>query len=177
MPKYAALLRAVNVSGRQVSMTQLREVLTGLGYLDVTTYVQSGNAVFQSNLKPSRISTQIEERLATDLGMDIPVLVLAHRDLARIVDRNPFVDKTDPAKLHVTFLSDPPERGRVAQIGADAYSPDEWSVRDKVVYLHCPNGYGRTKLNNAFWERKLESVATTRNWRTVNKMLELTASG
>ena len=162
MPLYAALLRGVNVGGRKLPMADLRETLVSLGYDDVVTYVQSGNAVFSTRRKATRIGPEIEERLAADFSMDVPVIVRTHAELIGTLEANPFIGHADPARLHVTFLAESPPAERLSGIESDRYAPDEWRADDRAIYLHCPEGYGETKLNNGFWERRLETVATTR---------------
>ena len=108
MPLYATLLRGVNVGGRKLPMVDLREILVSLGYDDVVTYVQSGNAVLSTRRRASRIGPEIEERLAADFSMDVPVIVRTHAELIGTLEANPFVGHTDPARLHVTFLAESP---------------------------------------------------------------------
>jgi uncharacterized protein (DUF1697 family) len=90
--------------------------------------------------------------------------VVAHQSLGR---------RHDAKSLHVTFLADKPAAARVRAVDSTRYLPDEFAVAGREVYLACPNGYGRTKLTNAFFERALHTVATTRNWNTVQKLLAL----
>ena len=176
MTRYVALLRGINVGGRtRVGMDDLRRLFVALGHADVESYLQSGNVVFRSPVEePARVAGEIEQGIARDLGVTVTVLVRTADDLARVVASNPFVSReTDPATLHVTFLADAPDRERVARLATPSGEPDELALVGREVYLHCPNGYGRTKLNNAFIERRLGVAATTRNWRTVTTLGEL----
>jgi len=171
---FVALLRGINLGARnKVSMADLRELLTGLGAEDVTTYVQSGNVVFTS---PAAIAkpAAIEARIARDLGLDLTVLVRTPAELERLVARNPFTKKaTESKQLHVTFLADSPPASRVKELDPERSPPDEFRVVGREAYLYCPNGYGRSKLSNAYFEQKLGVAATTRNWNTVTKLAEL----
>ena len=179
MTTYVALLRGINVGGRtRVGMDDLRRLFVALGHADVKSYVQSGNVLFSSPVEESsRLIGDIERRIARDLGVTVTVLLRTKDDLARVVANNPFVSReTDPAKLHVTFLADAPDHERVARLDTPSGGPDEFSLAGREVYLHCPHGYGRTKLNNAYLERRLGVAATTRNWNTVTKLCDL-ASG
>ena len=152
-------------------MAGLRQVFGDLCHADVTTYVQSGNVVFRSPQKPKPLISALEARIAKDLKVNVTVLVRTRDELGTIVENNPFVGRVpDETKLHVTFLTDRPTAGSVAD---DFGQPDEFHIQGREVYLHCPGGYGTTKLNNALWERKLGTPATTRNWKTVNKLLEM----
>ncbi len=174
MPRYVALLRSVNVGGRSLQMAALRETLIDAGFTDVVTYIQSGNVVFTS---PSRseaaVAKRAEAAIADATGHDVPVIVRTPSALQAIVDRQPFGRGHDPKFLHVTFLSDKPPAARARAIDRARYRPDEFAVAGREVYLACPNGYGRTKLTNTFFERALQTVATTRNWNTVQKLLAL----
>ena len=103
-------------------------------------------------------------------------LLRTSTQLADIVARNPLAGVVrDPAKLHVTFLAAEPAPARVAAINVEGFLPDELRVLEREVFLHCPAGYGRSKLNNTFFERKLGTVATTRNWNTVTTLARLSA--
>ena len=180
MAAYVCLLRGVNVSGqRKVDMKALKELFVALGHTDVTTYIQSGNVVFSGPKKsPDTLARAVEKRMADDLGVDVVALVRTARELAAVAEANPFLGRgADVAKLHVTFLAGKPDTGRLESVDADAFAPDEFVIRGREVYLHCPNGYGRSKLNNAFWEKRAGVAATTRNWRTVTKLLDLAGGG
>jgi uncharacterized protein (DUF1697 family) len=178
MPNYVAMLRGVNVAGsKRVAMGALKELFEALGAQDVQTYVQSGNVVFKSGSKsPAKLEKTIEDRIGDELGLSVRVVVRSKHELRRIVAKNPFLAaKKDPATLHVTFLADKPSAARVRDIDTGAGGPDEFRIEGQEVYLHCPNGYGRTKLNNAFFEKKLGVAATTRNWKTVTTLARLAA--
>jgi uncharacterized protein (DUF1697 family) len=176
--KLVALLRGVNVAGRTLGMADLRRLFVDLGHTDVATYLQSGNVIFTPAAGPrSRLSAAIEQRIAAELDLTVTVLVRSGKDLAQVVAGNPFTSRSaDPATLHVTFLADRPGADRVKHLEAPSGVPDELSLAGREVYLHCPNGYGRTKLNNSFFERRLGVAATTRNWRTVTTLHELAAA-
>jgi uncharacterized protein (DUF1697 family) len=179
MTTYVALLRGINVGGRtKVGMDDLRRLFVALGHADVKSYVQSGNVLFSSPVEESsRLAGDIQRRIARDLGVTVTVLLRTRDDLAYVVANNPFLSReTDLAKLHVTFLADAPDHERVARLDTPSGGPDEFSLAGREVYLHCPRGYGRTKLNNAYLERRLGVAATTRNWNTVTKLCDL-ASG
>jgi uncharacterized protein (DUF1697 family) len=179
MTTYVALLRGINVGGRtRVRMDDLRRLFLGLRHADVHSYLQSGNVIFRSAAEdPPRLAGEIERRIARDLGVTITVLLRTADDLAHVVANNPFLRRVaDPATLHVTFLADAPDRDRAARLETPGGQPDELALAGREVYLQCPNGYGRTKLSNAYIERRLGVAATTRNWRTVTTLRDL-ASG
>ncbi|MDQ6617660.1 MAG: DUF1697 domain-containing protein [Actinomycetota bacterium] len=176
--RYVALLRGVNVSGHNpVAMKDLRALCQALPADHVETYLQSGNVVFRSAVAdPERLSAAIEARIRSLMGLDVAVLVRSSEELDRVVAGNPFVTgDRDRSQLYVTFLATPPDSGRVAALSASpaASGSDAYRLGRREVYLSCPGGYGRTKLNNAFFERKLGVVATTRNWRTVTTLAQM----
>jgi uncharacterized protein (DUF1697 family) len=175
---YVALLRGINLGARnKISMADLRELLAGLGAEDVTTYVQSGNVVFKTAMPARELAGAIETEIRRDLGLDVAVLLRTPAELAALVERNPFSESVTEAKeLHVTLLANRPQAARVAQLDPQRSQPDEFRVVGREVYLHCPNGYGRSKLTNAYFEKQLALVATTRNWNTVTKLAELASS-
>jgi uncharacterized protein (DUF1697 family) len=174
---YIAILRGINVSGKNmIKMPALIKTFESLGYNKIKTYVQSGNVIFQT--KPSKskdLEKQIHDRIDKDFDTRIPVMVLNNKYISEIQENNPFLDRkeTDLTKLHVTFLSEAPEKENTDKINTAQYAPDEFIIDKKVIYLYCPGGYGKTKLNNNFFENKLKVTATTRNWNTVNKLVEL----
>jgi uncharacterized protein (DUF1697 family) len=173
---YAALLRAANVSGRNaIAMDDLRDLFAATGCSDVATYIQSGNVVFRSKTSEEpRLVRTIEARLAADLGVDVKVLVRSKAQLAKIHRTHPFrATGADAAGLHVTFLSDAPTAAQIRSLASGSPGTDRCVVIGREVYLHCPDGYGRTKLNNAYFEKRLGATATTRNWKTVTKLLEM----
>jgi uncharacterized protein (DUF1697 family) len=172
LPTYIALLRSVNVgTGRKVPMHDLRALFDTLGHANVRTYIQSGNVVFTAKAgAPARVRSSIERAIERDFGFEVAVLLRTRAELAKVVERNPF-----GADAYVTFLDEKPDRTRVAALDAAPYRPDEFVVDGRNVFLRCPNGYGRTKINNTFFERKLATKATTRNWKTVTTLNEWAA--
>jgi uncharacterized protein (DUF1697 family) len=176
MTTYVALLRGVNLGARnKVSMADLRRLFESLGAEDVQTYVQSGNVVFNSPVRGvAKLTGAIEQRISRELGLEINVMLRTREQLAKIVAGNPFAaGQTEGTKLHVTFLTDAPERARVRTLQSVTFEPDEFHVHGREVYLHTPNGYGKSKLSNAYFEKQLDVAATTRNWNTVTKLAEL----
>jgi len=176
---YVALLRGVNLGARnKVSMADLRALFADLGHEDVATYVQSGNIIFKSQITDAaKLAGEIERRIDRDLGLTITVLLRTKAQLAKVASGNPFAgSESEPTKLHVTFLADAPGRARVRELEAAQSGPDEFRVVGKEIYLHTPQGYGRTKFSGGYFEKQLGVAATTRNWRTVTKLVELAAA-
>jgi uncharacterized protein (DUF1697 family) len=174
MAVYVAMLRGINVSGKhKIKMADLQSLFVELGHTDVVTYIQSGNVVFRGPAqRASTLTSAIEQRITHDFGFEVPVVIRTKAELAKVIDANPFAGH-DLTKVHVTFLAQKPPAALVRVLADHRSPPDEFAVVGREVYLHCPAGYGNTKLNNSFWERKLEVGATTRNWNTVKKLFEL----
>jgi uncharacterized protein (DUF1697 family) len=174
-----AMLRGINVAGKtKIKMDDLRELFTGLGHTNVQTYLQSGNVVFATTVRdPRKLEAAAEQAIDSELGLQVAVLVRSHSELAAVLTANPYLDReTDLTKLPVTFLAEAPAPEAVAALQVPAGEPAVCTVLDREVYLHCPDGYGRTKLNNAFLERKLGVKATTRNWKSVTALHDISAS-
>jgi uncharacterized protein (DUF1697 family) len=178
MPRYVALLRSVNVAGHgRLSMSELRDSFCELGTTDVSTYIQSGNVVFTSpERNNARLVAAIEHQLERDFGHAPAVILRTVADLARVVAASPYPQKgAEPARHHVTFLAEPPGAERLAAFSAPASGNDELSIVGKEIYVHTPDGYGKTKLTGALLERRLGVVSTTRNWNTVLALHERAA--
>lgn len=175
---YVALLRAVNVGGRnRIAMADLRELLEGLGYEDVRTHLQSGNAVFSAGAtRPERVGRDIEGALERELGLAARVLVRTRAELGRVIAANPLVEMADDhARLLVMFLSDRPDRAVLSELSPADFEPEVFAFGEREIYAWYPQGAGVTKLSNAYWERRLGVVSTGRNWKTVTRLLELAA--
>ena len=172
------MLRGINLGGRRrVAMDDLRTLVRGLGADDVRTYVQSGNVVFRSRKASSTLVREVEESIRRSLGPDVAVVLRTKEELAEVVGGNPFLGSgIDAAKLHVTFLAEVPDADRVSELGEQRVGSDEFRAVGREIYLHCPNGYGRTKLSNARLERQLAVAATTRNWKTVTALADLASA-
>jgi uncharacterized protein (DUF1697 family) len=175
---FVALLRAVNVGGNnKIPMPALRTLLESCGYTDVTTYIQSGNVVFDSaSTKRPALIGQIEAAINREFGLRIDVVIRSARELAAAIDANPYGDRVRDLKtLHVAFLNDAPNRARLATIDAARFAPDEFTIGRREVYVHCPNGVGVSKLPTALAAKLAPAPATMRNWNTVTKLAELAA--
>lgn len=175
---YVALLRGINLGARnKVSMADLRALVAGLGAEDVGTYVQSGNVIFKSSKGAGKLIEAIEKAILRDLGLSVSVLLRSQPQLTKILAGNPWAGpKVDTGELHVTFLAGKPDRAPVRKLDPNRSPPDEFRVVGSEIYLRCPNGYGPSKLSNAYFEKELGVTATTRNWRTVTKLAELASA-
>jgi uncharacterized protein (DUF1697 family) len=177
MPGFIALLRGVNVGGNTLSMERLRAVCAELGVENARSYVQSGNVVFAATGSAARWATALEGKLASETRLAVTVIVRTAAEMAKIIAGNPFLPEKgiDPAKLHVTFLQQAPAKTAVKMLDSLNAGADRLELVGKEIYLHCPNGYGRTKLSNNALEKVLRTRATTRNWNTVNKLCQMSA--
>lgn len=177
MTTYISILRGINVSGQKlIKMDALRKSYTSLGFGNVTTYLQSGNIIFTVNdTEADKLAQTISGQIERDFGFDVPVIVLSIDKLQQIIDRNPFAKESDKDTtfLHVTFLSSIPDKYDLNAMEAKKQNGEEISITANAVYLYCPNGYGRTKLNNNLLEAKLKVTATTRNWKTTCELLNI----
>ena len=175
---YAALLRGVNLGAHnRIRMPELRALVEGLDCTDVSTYVQSGNVVFRSGRAAGPLAETIEQCIRRSFGLDVAVVIRSRKQLDQLVAGNPFGrPRGKENTLYVTFLAGKPDRERVRRLGEESFDPERFEVVGENVYLSFPNGYGRSKLSNALLERRLGVAATTRNWRTVAALAELTAA-
>ena len=173
---YVALLRGINVGGRNIlPMPELRALAEGAGCRAVRSYIQSGNLVFRAGagLAP-RLPELISGRITERFGFASPVILRSAAEMAAVAGANPFVAAGAEAKtLHVMFLTDEPDPDAVAGLESGRSPPDAFVVRGREVYVCCPNGVARTKLTNAYFDRALATQSTARNWRTVLKLVEM----
>ncbi|MEU3255481.1 DUF1697 domain-containing protein [Streptomyces sp. NPDC006997] len=177
---YAALLRGINVGGKKVPMAELRTLMERLdGYDAVRTYLQSGQAVFTADHgDEDSLAAELTEAIGKHFGFGVDVLVRDHAYLAAIADACPFpAADLEPRQLHVTYFSAPVGPDRFAEIDQSAYLPEEFRLGDRALYLHVPDGLGRSRLAEQLARPRLTKglVATSRNWNTVRKLVEMTA--
>ncbi len=179
MEKYVSMLRGINVGGHQkIRMEELRALYEDLNFQRVKSYIQSGNVIFtanQSNI--AELTSRITEKIKHTFNFPVTVIIRTEKELEDIIQNNTFLkqEKVDISRLYLTFLSDTPAVYALSGIGSIEGSYDQWVIagNGKEIYLYCPHGYGRTKLTNNFFEKKLGIFATTRNWKTVNKLYDL----
>jgi uncharacterized protein (DUF1697 family) len=179
MKTYVALLRGINVSGHNaIRMPELQASFSGLGFADVRTYLQSGNVVFSAGKSnESKLAAAIQARIKQDFGLEVPVLVMSANELEQVANANPLWPKAggDEKLFHSTFLAEPVSPDRFEALKLPAAAGERAVLVGRAVLLHCPHGYGKTKLNNSYFERALGVTATTRNWRTVLALQQLSS--
>lgn len=175
MTRYAVLLRGVNVGGnRRIAMSDFRAVLESLGHTDVSTYLQSGNAVVTSTRRSAaKVEREIEAALADQLDVHTDVLVRSGPQLAQVVAANPFPDATDaPKLLHVAFLAKMPTSAQQRALLEQDFAPERLAFGDRVTYVHYANGSQGSKLAAALV--RMKGIATSRNWNTVLALADRT---
>ena len=175
-----ALLRGINVGGKNiVPMKQLAALFVDAGCRNVQTHIQSGNVIFEASPKIlAKLATQVTSGIEKQFGCRIPVVLRTVAELDAVVKNNPYLQKpasSDTAEdmLHVYFLAKAPSAEQVAQLDSARSLPDGFIVQGREIFLQLPNGMARTKLTNAYFDSRLSTVSTARNWRTVKKLREL----
>jgi len=174
--KQLALLRGINVGGKnKLPMLELAGMFREAGCGNVQTFIQSGNVLFEAS---APVTAQLPESLAAQIlkrfGYRTPVMTRTVHQLRKVVANNPFLKAgVAEAMLHVMFLADEPRAAEIAGLDPKRSSPDEFVVRGQEIYLMLPNGAGRSKLTNAWFDAKLRTTSTARNWRTVIRLLEM----
>lgn len=172
--RFAAFLRGINVGGnKKVAMADLRALLEGLGYEDVATLLQSGNAVFTGpKQKTSAVEVAIGEAIEAELGMDVSVLVRTADELAAVVDGNPFLATASDVKhLHALFVDRNPTKTELVPFDPADHRGEDLAVGDRVVYLHLPNGVADATLPPVMFAKGTKILTTQRTWNTVTKVL------
>lgn len=177
MAIYVALLRGINVSGqKKVAMNQLKALFENVGFTDVLTYIQSGNIVFVSyETNTPTIIKLIKENILSEFGFNVPVFILTANELDEIIQENPFYNLPDfeESKLYYTILEDIPDAEELKLLLSYKFHPDQIISKGRVIYVYAQGGYGKTKYSNNFIESKLKLTATTRNYKTMQALIEL----
>lgn len=186
MPTHVALLRGINVGGKnKVAMADLRAVVAELGHTGVSTYINSGNVVFSAppGADIAAMSQAMSAAIAARLGVITPVVIVPRDELAEILDANPFLEESDPRRVHAVFLSAPAGPDLLGKIDAAVASAAAKGARDsvrpagRVLYLHTPDGFGNSDVSEAVMRMlggpKATVIGTARNWATATKLLSL----
>lgn len=155
-------------------MADLKLMCEKLGLKNVRTYIQSGNLIFNSDKPNSELENDLEKAITEKYGFDVPVIVRTEKELENVINSNPFSNKdVDINQLHLTFLKEKPTKENLEKILTFNYEPDKFKIEDKDAYLFCAGKYHKSKLTNNFFEKQLKVGATTRNWKTIMKLSEL----
>ncbi|HMB62463.1 MAG TPA: DUF1697 domain-containing protein [Eudoraea sp.] len=180
MLTYIALLRGINVSGqKKIRMSDLRELFMALGYLNVVSYIQSGNVVFKYEKKvPGLLEEEVQFAIKDRFGFDVPVIIKTGEQWNDILESNPFKEMTiaEGNKMYYVLFKDTPETSLVEDFKEEKFKHEKCTIIRDCGYLVCFKGAGKAKLNNNLLERKLRVSATTRNHRTMVKLLEISGA-
>lgn len=172
-----ALLRGINVGGKnKLPMKELAALFAKAGCTDVRTFIASGNVVFRAPAAiAEKIPTMIAKAIAAKFSLTVPVVTRSAEELRSAVAKNPFA-RAEENELALAFLAAAPSKAQIAALDPKRSPPDEFAVIGREVYLRLPNGFAKTKITNAWLDSKLGTVSTMRNWRTVQKLVELSAA-
>tara|TARA_R100000655_G_scaffold86304_1_gene126300 strand:- start:1069 stop:1593 length:525 start_codon:yes stop_codon:yes gene_type:complete len=172
MKTYIALLRGINVGGhKKLKMADLKSMMEELGFQNVVTYIQSGNVVFSAK-EEKDLSDNISNGIAEKFGYEVPVLVKTADEIAQILKNCPF-GETKKTEAYFMLLATPPKQELMDAVHEINYPKEEFVLTPACIYLHYGNGAGKAKLNNNFFEKKLGVAATTRNYNTLVKLVEI----
>jgi uncharacterized protein (DUF1697 family) len=173
---HVALLRGINVGGKNLlRMEHLVRIFEAAGCRAVRTYIQSGNVIFTASpALVRRLPTVVSRAIAKEAGLEVPVVLRSADELAVAARANPYRgDGVDAGRVYVAFLAERPSATAVAGLDPQRSPPDEFTVRDREIYLHLRNGAAGTRLTNAYFDSKLGTVSTLRNTNTVAKLVDL----
>ena len=173
---YIALLRGINVTGQnKIPMAGLRHVCAGLGWADVQSYIQSGNLIFRSETSPEKLEGELEAAIHDEFGLQIPVIVRNAEQWMGYVNNNPFqaLVEEEPKRLLLTLSKKPPELGAIDGLNERADQGERVTRVGDALYIHYPEGVGRSKFTPALLDRLVGSPVTARNWRTALKLGEM----
>jgi uncharacterized protein (DUF1697 family) len=180
MSLYLALFRGINVSGKKIiKMEDLRKLMEAAGYGNVKTFIQSGNVIFTSSQRSKeKLAKAIEKLIVEQYGFDVTVFVIDKKDLEKAINNNPFAEDRIPEdagtkKIYVTFMSEIPKDEGMEKLRQAPIGDDIIALHEDVLYFKLALGAAHSKLSNSLIESKLKLKATTRNWNTTLKLLEL----
>lgn len=176
MKTYIALLKGINVGGhKKVPMAELRELLSKADLKNVKTYIQSGNVIFQF-AKENRVELEelIQQEIKSFFGFEVSVLIKTRADLICVFNACPFSEEKKKTS-YFTMLHDKPNEALVKTASEKIYEGEEYYIIDDCIYFYCEKGYGKAKFSVNFFERKLNTIATARNYNTMVKLLSLSA--
>ena len=175
MNKKIGILRGINVGGkRKILMADLKTLCENLGWENVSTYIQSGNLIFNSDKPNTELEHDLEKAITDNYNFDVQVIVRTAKELNNSIIKNPFLKEGDDIKqLHLTFLKEKPNTEQTEKILTFSHEPDRFKIIDEDAFISCSGKYHESKLTNNFFEKQLKIGATTRNWKTVMKLAEL----
>jgi uncharacterized protein (DUF1697 family) len=174
MKTFISMLRGINVGGnKKISMAELKKVYEDLGLNHVQTFIQSGNVLFKSQVSDiGKLTDKIEKGINNKFGFAVKVLIRTTEELQNTIKKMPF-KKEDTERVYITFLTEKPAVVPEEEINKYKNDSEKYFISGREIYILCPTGYGKSKLSNNFFEKKLKVSATTRNWNSVNKLFEI----
>lgn len=174
MKTYIVLLRGVNVSGKNlIKISELKETLSNAGFSNVSTYIQSGNIILKSALEKTAIEETVHKLILEHFNCSVHVFCLTVSDMEQALANNPFPIDSEPNKVFVTFLNQTPQPDLIEKLNLIAFGNEQFKITDKLLYFYVPDGMGKSKMNNNFFENKLKVTATGRNLNTIYKLIDL----
>lgn len=175
--KHLALLRGINVSGHNmIKMDALKGMLEKIGFQNVETYIQSGNVFLETEDENAQsVGFTIKQEIVKQLGFDVPTIVINKSDLEKCLTNNPFFKEkdVDTKKLYVAFISKELNNNALNDLKISQFKPDEAYIDGNRIYMKLETGAAKTKLTQKYIEKKLNVTATSRNWNTINKLIEM----
>ena len=176
MKKYIALLKGINVGGhKKVPMAELRALLSKVGLSNVQTYIQTGNVFFETKeSSSSNIEKTIRQAIHSHFGFEVLVMVKTRHDLQRIFNDYPFTNEKKEASYFM-MLHNVPSEEMIVEASKKVYEFDQYVIKNDCIYLFCDKGMGKSKFNTNFFENKLNTFATARNYKTMLKLLSLSS--
>jgi len=178
MTKYIALLRGINVGGkRKMLMVDLKVLFSKLGFTNCATYIKSGNVIFETERTENnlKLADKIEQAILDRYEFEVPVIIRTYNEWKQVISDNPFFkDKSISIdRLHLTLLDKVPEAELTNKLKEMEFGDDQFKIIGQHIFLCCTDKYSKTKMTNGLFEKRLKCKATTRNWKTVLKLLEL----
>ncbi len=177
MVGYIALLRGINVGGRRkILMADLRDLLAQMGFSNIATYIQSGNIYFQSSIiDKEKLENLIEKAIKTNYEFDVPVIIRTTSEINSIIAENPYIGQEGITNdnLHLIFLKSHPKPEYHKLIPSSNFLPDKFEIIGNNIFIYCEGKVSQSKITNTIFEKKLKVITSTRNWKTVIKLQEL----
>jgi uncharacterized protein (DUF1697 family) len=178
MPQYLALVRGINVGGIILKMDDLKKILAGIGFTNIRTYIQSGNVLFESKERDAHALEQRSmDAILHDKHLAVTVIVKSQAQLEKIAAAHPLASKGNDKSLYVTALNATPSKKLIEEVMGMDYGADRFIIQGDVIYGCYGQGYGKSKFTNNYFESKLSVCGTTRNWNTLQKLLEMMKRG
>jgi uncharacterized protein (DUF1697 family) len=175
MKTYILLLRGINVAGKnKMPMASLKVMLESLNIIAVKTYIQSGNVVFNTTENISTLEKNINKAIVETFNFEVPILIIETSKL-KIIINNAVFSNVENANSYFVFLKNNPSEIFIENLKSETYENESFVITDACIYLSCTKGYGKAKCNNNFFEKKLKVQATTRNYKTMQKLLEMSS--